>query len=122
MKNNTYSKLRQMAVSAVMSMAIGMCAFSAVTPTTKWGDIPPNDYVTNVADKVGIALGSNYTPIESFLTVSNKVADIEEALDEIMSGGEGGVGEEELGGKKIAMFIIDLNYRVMGNTSLETNT
>lgn len=54
---------------------------------------------------------SEYVKTNSFISVSNKVAEIEEAIDELLGGGGGGGDEPVYGDKKVAMFIIDVNPR-----------
>ena len=98
-------------VSILAVLAFMLHAYADITPAIKWGDVPPNDFVTNIADKAGIALGSKYTPIDQFIAVSNKVADIEDAIDEIL-GGDVPSGGDDWGDKKLALFIIEINKQM----------
>ena len=56
---------------------------------------------------------------ERVSSVSNKVADIEEALDEIL-GGDVPSGDD-WGDKKMALFLIDVNTQVSANTNTSTH-
>ena len=123
MKNIIYNNAKRWVFFILSTIATSMSALSDITPAIKWGDVPPNEFLTNVAAKAGISGGGGGgggdIPLESFLYVSNRVDDIEEAIDEILDGG-GGTDPEAWGDKKIAMFIIDVN--VGANAATNTTT
>ena len=51
---NIMTTMKKITIAAVLGLAF--LAHADVMPTNKWGDIPPQMLLTNVAQKVGIAL------------------------------------------------------------------
>jgi hypothetical protein len=73
--------------------------------------IGETNFTQHVKNIAGSADMSEYVRTNSFMSVSNKVAEIEAAIDELLGGGGGGGDEPVYGNKKIAMFIVDVNPR-----------
>lgn len=105
-KSNLMNKMCTMAALVVSAWTAS--AAGPITPTTQWGDIIPTNTLQDVARGAELA-------------TSNDVANATNDLARIAHTGSYD-DLSDIPAKRIAMFVVDVNYRLLGNTSTATNS